>query len=238
MPWAASLSNGCAADLAGLRLFPDIEFAEIGGVCWVRGSRLEETLEQELKKVPGLMRFEVFSSNRLRPVGSRIPDQQLPLGKWRPLKEQLAVALPVAALAGKTNRRIPIVLIRTCDEQTASALRTTLENWVEYATTAPLIRLKHLRFAAADNREVLILGTPLPALSGQRHAFHQGLLVPCGFTWSPSVDASVLREVFNVRPEDYVLLCEDNTHQIIPEEQFVPATRSGARLTFEKSGSD
>src|SRR5262245_15243427 len=76
--WAACLLKGEAGELVGLRLFPDIQFAEVGGVCWLRGSKLDNDLEQELKKIPGLVRFDLLSGDKLRPAGSRIPDRTLP----------------------------------------------------------------------------------------------------------------------------------------------------------------
>ena len=230
--WAACLLSGGATHFAALRLFPDVEFAEIGGACWLRGSKLDEELERELKKIPGLTRFEQASSGRLRPVGSRIPDRALPPAAWQPLRQAVKVGLPVAALGGQTNQRVPIRLIRTSEEQPAFALRTSLETWVDYAIQAALVRLHPLRFAAMETREVLLLGSPLPGIPGQLYSETAGLLLPCGFAWAPAVSSSVLRQVFNARAEDFVVLAEDDTHQVIPEEQFVPASRSAVRLTL------
>ena len=232
--WAASLPTGQRSALAHLRLVPNIQFAEVSGTCWLRGETLDDQLEQELKKVPGIERFELLSTDRLRPVGSRIPSHRLPPATWRPIKEALPLTLPIAALPGKTSQRIPIVLVRTSEELPAAAIRITLNQWVEYASAAPLVRLETLRFAASENRDVLVLGTPLPALMGRRYSVNAGILVPCGFTWSPPADPRVLRQLFNLRAEDLVVLGEDNTHQVVPNEQFFPATRSAARQTLEQ----
>src|SRR5215471_18543729 len=164
--WAACLLTGRASDIAALRLLPNIEFAEVGGAFWLRGSKLDEDLEHELKKIPGLSRFDLLPSDRLRPVGSRIPDRTLPPGIWRPIKQAVLGTLPVAALCGESTQKVPVGLIRTREEQAAFALLLTLEQWVEYAGCAAQVRLAPLRFAAAEHREVLVLGSPLPALPG------------------------------------------------------------------------
>jgi hypothetical protein len=83
-----------------------------------------------------------------------------------------------------------------------------------------------------ENREVLVLGSPLPGIPGRRYAGSEGILVPCGYAWSPSVEVSVLRQLFELHPNDWVLLDEDHTHQVIRAEQFVPASRSAARRTI------
>jgi hypothetical protein len=88
-----------------------------------------------------------------------------------------------------------------------------------------------LRFAAAEHREVLVLGNPLPALPGRHYAGKDGILVPCGFSWTPRVEAGVLRQLFDLKAGDFVVLGEDNTHQVMHSEQFVPASRSAARVT-------
>jgi hypothetical protein len=230
-PWAACLSDASANDFAALRLFHGIEIAEIGGTWWVRGAALDERLQRELKKIPRLSVFEVLGSQRLRLLESRIPDRNLPPATWRPIKETVGVKLPVAALAGEARQKIQLRLVRNGAEQKAAALQVRLDTWVQYATTAPAIRLKSLRFAAMEERAVLILGHPLPGISGKRYAEDSGIFVPCGFTWSPGVDAAVLRELLELKENDIALLAEDNTHQMIHAEQFVPASRSAARAT-------
>jgi hypothetical protein len=230
--WAACLLTAQIGEFSLLRLFPGIEFAEVGGALWLRGNNLETNLEQELKRIPGLIRFELMASNRLRPVESRISDRVLPAAIWRPLKDAVGVTLPVAALSGETTRKVPLVLIRSSVEQPVSALRISLDEWVQYVTGAAMVRLNPLRFAAMEARQVLVLGCPLPAISGQRFGERGGLLVPCGFTWSPPVEAVVLRQLFSLGADDYVILAEDNTHQILRSEQFVPASRSAARRTL------
>jgi hypothetical protein len=233
-PWAACLSNAKADDFAALRLFQGIEVVEVGGVWWLRGNKLEESLERELKKIPHLRVFEVLPSQRLRPIESRIPDRTLPPATWRPIKETVAVRLPVAGFGGEARQRIPLVLLRSAAEEKIAALQVSLDEWVRYATEAPAIRLKSLRFAAMEERQVLIVGHPLPGLSGKRYANSSGILTPCGFTWSPPVDAAVLRKLLNLKSSDIALLAEDNTHQVIHAEQFVPASRSAARTTMSE----
>jgi len=229
--WAACLLSGRANDIAALRLFPHIELAEIGGALWLRGTKLDDVLEHELKKIPGLERFELLASDRLRPAGSRIPDRTLPPGAWRPLRQVVVGSLPVAALSGENTQKVAIALVRSGQEEPAVALLTTLDHWVEYAANAALARLARLRFAAAEHGQVLILGVPLPAIPGRRYAAKEGILVPCGFTWTPAVDAKVLCQLFDLKPDDLVVLAEDNTHQVIGGEQFVPASRNAVRTT-------
>src|ERR1044071_368531 len=119
--WAACLLSGRTSDFAALRLLPNIEFAEVGGAYWLRGTRLDDALEHELKKIPGLARFELLPAEQLRPVDSRIPDRTLPKVGWHSLRQVLVGTLPVAALAGENTRKIGITLVRSEAEQIGRA---------------------------------------------------------------------------------------------------------------------
>jgi hypothetical protein len=48
------------------------------------------------------------------------------------------------------------------------------------------------------------------------------------------VEPAVLRQLFDLKAGDFVILGEDNTHQVIHSEQFVAARRSAARVTLRE----
>lgn len=230
--WAACISLAQLERLAGLRLFPKVEFARAGELAWLRGAALDEDLERALKKIPGLERFDWVESERLRPVGSRIADRRLPALAWGPLVEALPVALPAPALPGEARQKIGVSLARSSAEAEPAALLTTVEAWKAFATTAPAVRLERLRFAVMETGQVLVLGTPLPSARGTQLTASEGILVPAGFSWTPAVDAAVLRQLFELNGEDVALLAEDHTVQVVRAEQMVPASRSATRASL------
>lgn len=245
--WAASLPSGLARELASLRLFPSLELAIGRGLIWIRSEQpLTPDLDRELRKIPGLKRYEATENDRLRMVGSRIADVTLPAGPWSPLRQFSTVSLPPCGPGAETRQKIPLLLARVTTEQMrppagstvgpkgfqADALVTTLEEWVSFATVAATVRLERLRFAVMEDRTTLVLGTPLPGIPGRPHTLSSGVLVPCGWAWSPPVDPSVVRELVAAGPDDLILLAHDHTHQVIRAEQLLPASRSAARLTL------
>jgi MoxR-vWA-beta-propeller ternary system domain bpX2/FtsH ternary system domain X7 len=229
--WAACIDRADCHELAGLRLFAGAECAAVGGIVWLRGSDSSEDLERALAKVPGLERFELLLSGRLKARHSRIPGGILPPASWRPLKEMLVPVLPSAALAGQTRQKLALTLRRSRQEQTPAALITNLAAWTEFASQAPSIRLERLVFAVAEDRQTLVLAEPLPALPGLRLTNQTGVLTPCGYAWSPTVEPAALRELFGLAPDDVAILAPDGTHQVVRAEQFVRASRSAARAT-------
>jgi hypothetical protein len=229
--WAACIQSTDRDSLAALRLFPGTECAEIGGLVWLRGNSSGEELDRALAMIPGLERFELLASGHLKSPHSRIPHGNLPASGWRSLKATLVPVLPSAVLPGEIRRKLPLTLVRSRVELTPSALLASLESWTEFASHAPALRLASLSFAVAENQQTLITGQPLPTLPGVRLVNRNGILTPCGYAWSPAVDAAVLREVFGLGNDDVVVLDPDSTHQVIRAEQFVSASRSAARMT-------
>jgi hypothetical protein len=114
---------------------------------------------------------------------------------------------------------------------------TSFAEWSAFTLGAPEVRLGNLSFAVAENGETLVIGRPLPSVPGVRLVDHSGILTPCGFEWTPAVDAAVLRELFNLAEADAVVLHPDGTHQVIRAEQFVGASRCAVRLTASEAGT-
>jgi MoxR-vWA-beta-propeller ternary system domain bpX2/FtsH ternary system domain X7 len=231
--WAACISSADCEVLGPLRLFPGVDCAEIGGFVWLRGQESNEDLERALARVPGLERFELLASGRLKSPHSRIPAGTLPPAAWRPLKEMLLPALPAAALPAEIKQKLALTLTRSGVEQTPTALLTTLAAWKEFCCHAAAARLEPLAFAVAEDQQTLVAGEPLPALPGVRLVNQSGILTPCGYAWSPAVDAAVVRELLGLGADDVAVFAADSTHQVVRAEQFVRASRSAARATAE-----
>ena len=66
---------------------------------------VDEKLHRRLAAIPGGQRFYVLSDGQLQPVASRLPKGRLPGGPWTPLPKWLALGLPPATLAGRSNGR-------------------------------------------------------------------------------------------------------------------------------------
>ena len=230
-PWVACLDSGNAEWLAALRLFPHLECLEIGDSVWVRGADVNEALLRQLRKIPALDFFELLPSGKLKAPDSLIPQAAAPVSGWRPLREVIRPELPPARLAGECRQKQIVSLVRGGEVRPAAALLTRLAEWLEFARLAPEVRLEPLAFAASEERQILVIGQPLPSVPGLRLTNDNSVLFPCGYTWSPAVSSAVLREMFDLGPSDLVVLAADGTQQIIRAEQLVRANRASARLT-------
>jgi hypothetical protein len=131
-------------------------------------------------------------------------------------------------------------LVESGVEREAELLRTDLGALREYLRGAARLRWVRLGFAvAASGGEVLVRGTPLPALPGQRWARVGRVYVPVGFHWSPAVEPAVVEKVFLLAANEWLVWLpgrgerEAGSGEVIrlTEEQFVPLTPSAVRAT-------
>jgi len=229
--WAICIGVEDGSALAPLRLVSGIEIAVVGVEIWLRGRALDDATAARLSALPGRGRFEWIGSDQLRRLDHRIPSERLPTASWQPLSEWLRVGLPVVALPAKLPATVSLRLVRSVHERDPDLLLTTLEEFHRFILEAASVRLERLRFAASDDSRVLVHGTPLPPLPGQRFVLHQRVAVPAGFTWQPAVSAEVVAHRFGVSGDALVLWNEDDTITRLHTEQLIPVTRSGVVAT-------
>ena len=230
-PWVICLAREDATALAGLRLLASIEVAETEKEIWLRGKPGDESLAAKLFALPTRGQFELIAPNQLRQLNQRIPSARLPELRWQSLSAWLQVESSVAALPALEPRTISLRLVRSTNEREPELLLTSLESFQHFAVQAAQVRLDRLQFASNFTGEVLIRGTPLPPLPGQRFILHGGVAVPAGFAWQPAVSDEVLARCFGVSGDALVLWNEDGTITRLSGEQFVAATRSAVRAT-------
>ena len=239
-PWVICLASEDAASMAGLRLTSGIEVAEADRKIWLRGPAAGDSIAAPLQRLPALARYEV-KGNRLRDLGCCIPSQVLPPLAWQGLKTWMQVERPHQQTVSEIKPELspaPVRLVRSTEEREPTLLLTSLQDWHEFAISAPEVRLKPLRFAVNEEARVLVQGEPLPPLPGPRFVVEGNVAAPAGFTWRPAVGSAVLARLLGARDQELALLYEDGTCCRVQTEQFVAASRAAVRATvaeFEES---
>ena len=80
---------------------------------------------------------------------------------------------------------------------------------------------------------MIVRGTPLPPLPGERWVECEGIATPAGWRWSPAVEAAIVRAVFGLQPGDLALWQTDGTWQRVRAAEFTAASRAAVRATAE-----
>ena len=230
-PWAVRLPRMSVRAAGALRLTTGVRVAEAVDALWLRGDDLTETLDLELRKLPGALRYAINSDERVTEFGRRLPSGELPPGPWVPLSAWLELRPQPAALAGVVEGRVTLRVERSEVEQPATVLETTVAAFADWATAAAAARLRPLRLAASADGRALLWGTPLPPIPGRRFYDRDGVAAPCGFALAPALEPTVIRALLKLSRSDLVLFQEDGGYELVAAESFTRATRAAARAT-------
>ncbi len=236
--WAARIPAVSGMALGPLRTAEAVLGAMVGDRFWIRGGNRGGDLGIELRKIPGLIRFEIGAGDCLVSSGSRVPGERLPAVEWRPLSELLVPRPQAAALAAPSPVPVALRMVAAAAEQPAAALLLGFEVWLDWCDRAPELRLSRLQFAAAADGRVIVRGQPLPPLPGTRLTEVEGLLLPAGLRWTPAVDAAVLRELLALGDDELALLTVAASFERLTQQDFVRATRSAVRASRPRPASE
>ena len=232
--WVLCLDRRDAAAAGRLRQVAGVEVCELSEAVWLRGPQSGEEVRWQLAAVAGARRFSVLPDGQLLPAGAHVPQGRLPQGPWTALAGWMGLDLPPATLAGRGDAAVSLALVRSDRVQEASLLLTQHGLWAAYAVEAPQVRLDRWRFAVAADGRVAVHGRPLPPLPGQRWVEDQGIAVPAGWTWVPTVEAALLRQVLGLAAGDVALWNMDGAWERIAADEFVRATRAAVRATAKE----
>lgn len=231
--WAIQLRSAELEPIAAFWHVPGVEALQQADRVWLRGQILDDDVQRRLSCLPCDGRYEVLSDGSLRATGRRLPHGRLPAGTWRPLHQFLTITLPPASIPALQHSSVDVRLVPSIESAEPDVLLTDLNTWVQYANSAPQVRLKCCQFAVANDGRVLVCGTPLPPIVGTRAVARSGLVVPCGWSWAPAVEAELLATAWGVTAGDLWLMWPGQPIERIPSEQLVAASRAAVQQTWE-----
>jgi len=235
--WAGCLKGASLDAMDSFRLSRELEGMLAADFLWVRGGVLSEKLQQELKSVPWHRYYRILDGGKLAREDSRLPCGRLPQGEWKKLAEILVPELPSPAFPGLKPMRAGLKWAYGRKEKPAALLLTQAQAWWEYVETAPEIRLSVLGFALNDAGQVLVKGSPLPALPGAYFSLEQGVALPSGLEVDPRLSPVTLKRLLEAGDKGIALLQEDGTWSWIADECWRPATRSSVRMSLGEWGN-
>jgi hypothetical protein len=230
----SKLAQADKESLGLVRTHAGLQVAEDGEWIWLRGVEAGQPIPLAVRQVPANVTFEMDEQENLFPLGGVTPIGKLKKLRWLPLLDYVQIEMPTSAMPGRVEEKYPVRIVPSTLLQESKALLTMLPVWRHYADSAPEVRLSRLRFALAQTGEVLIWGTPLPAIPGKEYWMQENMLLPAGFDFEIPWIAGLVAGKLNPLNDAVILFTEEGSWEKIEKKAFVPATRSAIRLTGEK----
>lgn len=237
--WLALIKLAQAPALAPHRLLFSVNGAILKDTLWLRGEF--EEFPEELYAVGGLERFDVSSNGAqllLHSPGHAIPTALAPQAlhevEWLALYEILPATPPKEILSGIITPT-ELRLVDNPDFSEPNVMMIRGEEFVAWAETAPEVRLRPLKFCRSEAHAMLVWGSPLPPLRGDRWNEFSGIAVPAGKIWEPSVPAELLRQTLGCPNDSLTLLQGNGAMEVIHAECWLPATRANLRACKNNS---
>jgi hypothetical protein len=216
--------------LGSVRTIPYLKAAFHKEQIWICGIRENE--KNNTNKLPSIANYTIDKEGNLFPIGKLTPVGKIPKLSWLPISTFIPVVAPTSAFPGKTEQKHKIKLISTIEAKPGNALLTELSIWKNYAEAASEVRLNKLRFAVSANKEVLIIGEPLPSIPGKEYWIKDHILIPSGYDFDIPMISGLLLSKLNPSKDSLLLFEKNGEYQKISTNSFVPSTRSSIRLTM------
>ncbi|MEZ6133040.1 MAG: hypothetical protein R3C59_30585 [Planctomycetaceae bacterium] len=241
--WAFSVPLNDAGRAAVLRSEPDVKVAVVDNRLWLQGRHADESLLQRLSTLADGPVFRVDEQNRLTPIRQTVPTGKLASATWMDVNRFFTPVLPVAAVPHGQFARCTLQLQRSPDVRPAQLLVCDASLFLDWAVTAPEVRLRCLKYAVCRSTSVrvLVMGQPLPPLTGSLFWLAGQVALPLGYAWQPELDVAAMNAVLFSQWEDkpspgtvaiWIGPESANTEshiEIVPGSAFVTASRSNAR---------
>lgn len=193
LPSPDAASPALLGALGGRRWIPDVDSDAAAAAACVLGDAANTS-----GAVAGVAagRAPDYDGPRLvlRTPGRSVPTASVQaVMPWQPVAELFAVRLPTAAVAAArpSRDRLRLCLIRGGPQRPPAALEVTLDQLCAWVGGAPRVRLQGLRWLRRGEH-ALVLGQPLPPLTGRSFVAKDRLLFPAGFHWQPPVSAATV----------------------------------------------
>jgi len=226
------MARSALPSLGTVRLLPGLEVGVVREVIWLRGGPMEKHELVFLEALPWKDRYEVVDGKYLRPLGARLPTGRLPTCSWAPISSFIQPALASPLLPGVRPAGVPLHWVPAREERKPKFLLARGSDWLAFVENAPLVRIRHLKFAQSADQQSLITGWPLPPLPGSYFYEKEGVALPAGYEICPRLSRATWQRLLRTRERELTLIHLDGSHALIPESAWVEASRSAVRLSL------
>jgi|GEM_PF-436112 len=229
--WLA-IDPGLRDALFDLRKWPHLKVATEQNQIWIRGFTAPEIESTSVLRLPSVVRY-YLKETKLYLVGSRLPASVEPSLLWTPILRALKLELPKQNFNYFGLDQAHTIRITPSEkEYSVNATMMPLAALQSYVQAAPKIRMSHLQWTILNNRDALILGTPLLPVKSDDYYRFGCFLIPGGW----KIDYENMVDIYeNAVPESsdflYLIDKENRIHKV-QNADFTPLTKASVNQSI------
>lgn len=220
--------------LGSIRTWLPLKTAQEEEQLWIKDLSAAQIDSLEVQSLP-YKKIYYSKDGKLFPMGSLLPERNIPNLLWTPIQRALPLQLPALnhnffGVSGK----LAVKLVSSDHEQEAFALLSTLQTLEHYMASAPAVRLKNLDWVLVGTDQALILRTPLLPLQGVTYWLLGSFLIPTGYALEYPILQQTLEQLLNADQDRWIVWQTDASYFAIPKVKVEALSLSSFRQSLSR----
>lgn len=219
--------------LAQIRHWDNLKIAIDEGLIWIKDFTDWQLRHNLLHSIP-FTSFYYIKDNQLFPKGSLLPNRSVPGYLWTPIEK----AFPVTLQGFNHNffalqQQQSVKLVPADVEYPATVLLVDIKEANSYITSAPAVRLQHLKWVLVNQTMAFIIGEPLLPLSGKTFWQTESFILPVGYDMEFPVLKKIIAQQLDPAGH-YLIWWSDETNYCLVDPMLMqPLSIASWRLATE-----
>ena len=230
-----SLDNVHKELLAAVRHWPNLKMGAEEQLIWIKDLDYTQIRSTEIQSIPS-RKIYYTQVGKLFLLNSLLPDRNIPVLLWIHISNAISVTLPsFNHHYFGVQEKVQVCLIPSEIERASVALMTDINTLQNYLLTAPLIRLRNIKWVIIDDQKVLLTGSPLLPVNGVALWQRERFLIPAGYDLEFSTLYEVLNQTLNPNLSNWVIWNSDASYFLVAQAILQPLDLSSFRLSVAGS---
>ena len=204
-------------DLGSIRNWPLLKIAYEEEQLWVKDLSAAQIDSVEIQSIP-FKKIYYTQDTKLFPIGSLLPERNLPSLLWTSIDRGLPLQLPsYNHNYFGLSEKLHVKLVPSDRAYEAFAMLTDLSTLQSYILSAPAVRLENLDWVLVGKDKALILRTPLLPIQGSTFWNYNSFLIPSGYDFEYHSLNNTLELLLNPEQDQWIVWNMDSNYYSIPK---------------------
>jgi len=231
-----SIDKGLRDSLFGLRKWNHLKVATEEDRIWIRGFSKPEIESANVLSLPSVNRY-YLKETTLYLVGNRLPERVEPSLLWTPIQRAFKLNLPKQNFNYfGIDQTLTITVVPSEKEYSVDATMIDLEALHTYVKSAPKVRMAKLYWTILNNKDALVVGTPLLPIKSEDYYLHGCFLIPGGWKLKNENLVDVYKNALPENVAYWYLIDKEQNISKIRKSDFSPLNKGSVSQSIGAIG--